>query len=78
MIRTTVEESSRGGSGTGSVRIAPGDGGGSRMIAEWTYTGMTRTRDKVLLSLINSFPMQRMIARLWPKALDRYARSELA
>ena len=38
VLRWTVEESSWGGSGTGSVRIAPVDGGGSRLRAEWTYT----------------------------------------
>ena len=78
VIRMTVEESSWGGSGTGSVRIAPADGGGSRVHAEWTHTGVSRTRDKVLLALIHSFPVRRMIAREWVKALDRYAQSDLA
>jgi hypothetical protein len=78
VLRWTVEESSWGGSGTGSVRIAPVDGGGSRVRAEWTHTGVTRPRDRVLLSFINSLPMRRMIAREWVKALDRYARSDLA
>jgi ATPase subunit of ABC transporter with duplicated ATPase domains len=32
----TVEESSWGGTGTGSVRIAPVEGGGRRVHAEWT------------------------------------------
>jgi hypothetical protein len=77
-IRTTVEESSWGGGGTGSVRIAPADGGGSRVHAEWTHTGATRTRDRVLLSVINSPPMRRLIARLWVQALDRYAQSDPA
>jgi hypothetical protein len=77
MIRWTVEESSWGGSGMGSVRITPLDGGGSRVHAEWTYTGASRTRDKVMLSLISRFPMRRMIARGWEKALDRYAQSDL-
>jgi len=75
VIRTTVKESSWGGGGTGSVRIASADGGGSRVHAEWTHTGVTRTRDRVLLSFINSLPMRRMSARLWVKALDRYAES---
>lgn len=78
VIRTTVEEGSWGGGGTGSIRIAPADGGGSRVHAEWTHTGVTRTRDRVLLSLIDSFPMRRMVAGLWVKALDRYAQSDLA
>lgn len=75
VIRMTVEESSWGGAGTGWVRIAPADGGGSQVHAEWTHTGVTRTRDRVLLSLLNSPPMRRIIARLWVKALDRYAQS---
>jgi len=76
VIRTTMEEGSWGGGGTGSVRIAAADGGGSRVHAEWTHTGVTRTRDRVLLFLFNSLPMRRMIARLWVTALDRYARSD--
>ena len=50
VLRMTVQESSWGGSGTGSVRVAPLDGGGSRVHAEWTHTGVARTRDKVLLA----------------------------
>ena len=54
------------------------DGGRSRRHAEWTYTGASRTRDKVMLSLIPLFPLRRLIARRWVKALDRYALSDLA
>ena len=78
VLRWTVEESSWGGSGTGSVRIAPCDGDGTRVHAEWTYTGASRTRDKVMLSLIPRYPLSRLIARGWVKALDRYAQSGLA
>jgi hypothetical protein len=78
VIRMTVEECSWGGSGAGSVRIAPVDGGGSRAHVEWTLTGASRTRDKVLLPLMHSFPLRRFIAHEWVKALDRYAQSELA
>jgi hypothetical protein len=53
------------------------DGGGSRVYAEWTYTGASRTRDKVMLSLIQRFPLRRMIARGWVTALVHYARSNL-
>ena len=52
--------------------------GGSRVYAEWSYTGASRTRDKVMLSLLGRFPLRRMIARGWVNALDRYAQSELA
>ena len=78
VLRWAVEDCSWGGSGTGTVRIAPVDGGGSLVHAEWTYTGATRTRDKVMLSLIQRFPMRRIIARGWVKALNRYAQSGLA
>jgi hypothetical protein len=78
VIRWTVEECSWGGSGTGSVRIAPVGGGGSLVHAEWTYTGASRARDKVTLSLIPRFPLRHLIARGWVKALDRYAHSNLA
>ena len=40
----------------GSVPIAPSGDGGSLVHAEWTYTGASRTRYKVLLSLIPRFP----------------------
>ena len=78
VISWTVEECSWGGSGTGSVRIAHCDDGGSLVHAEWTYTGASRRRDKVMLSLIPRFPMRRLIAREWVKALDRYAQSGFA
>lgn len=78
VIRMTVEEASWGGSGTGSVRVVPAGDGGSRVHAEWTHTGVSRTRDKVLLALIHSFPVRRMIAREWVKALDRCTQSDLA
>lgn len=76
MLQFTLEECSWGGSGTGSVRVTPVGGGGSRVYAEWAYTGASRTCDKVMLSLIQRFPLERMIARGWVKALDRYAKSD--
>lgn len=76
-VRFMIEECSWGGSGAGSVRTSPADGDGSRVHAEWTYTGATRTRDKVMLSLIQRFPMRHVIARGWAKALDRYAETGL-
>ncbi len=75
VVRWTIQESSWGGSGTGSVRIAPVDGGGTRVHAEWTYTEANRTRDKIMLWLIQRFPVRRIIGCGWVKALDRYARS---
>ena len=76
VVRWTTEESSYGGHGTGSVRIAPIDDGGSRLHVEWDYTDIRRTRDKLILFLIQRFPMSRVIARLWTSALNNYAQSD--
>jgi len=76
VVRWTVDESSYGGHGTGSVRIAPADDGGSRLHVEWDYTDISRRRDKVMLFLIQRFPMSHLISRMWASALDRYAQSD--
>lgn len=76
VVRWTVEESSYGGHGTGSVRIAKTGDGGSRLHVDWSYTDISRTRDKLMLFLIQRFPMSRMIARMWASALNRYAQSD--
>jgi hypothetical protein len=76
VVRWTVEESSYGGHGTGSVQIAPTVDGGSRLHVEWDYTEVGRTRDKLLLFLIQRSPMRRMISRMWVTALDGYSRSD--
>lgn len=75
VVRWTVVESSYGGHGTGSVRIAPSGDGGSKLGVEWSYTGITRTRDKIMLPMIQCFPINRLIARMWVGALDRFAAS---
>jgi hypothetical protein len=72
-VRWTMVETSWGGGGDGSVRIDPAAGGGSRLHVEWAYTGFTSARDRVLLPLIQSWPMRRMISGMWGKALDQYA-----
>ena len=77
-VRWTVVESSYGGHGTGLVRVASTDDGGSHLHAEWTYTDIRRRRDKVVLFLIQRFPMDRLISRMWTSALDRFAQSDLA
>ena len=76
VVRWTEEESSYGGHGTGSVRIAPTDAGGSRLQVEWTYGDPSRTRDKIMLFLIHRSPVNRLISRLWASALNRYAESD--
>jgi len=73
VLRWTVVESSYGGGGQGFVRIAPRDGGGSRLHAEWANT--EPRRQKLLLFLLRLVP-DRMIARMWAAALDRYARPQ--
>ena len=73
-VRWTVVESSYGGGGEGVVRVAPRQGGGSRVHAEWTYT--QPRRQKAMLSLFLHLPMNRLIARMWTSALDRYAQSQ--
>jgi hypothetical protein len=73
LVRFETVESSYGGGGTGSVRIEPAVGGGSRLRVEWSYTGVTRLRDKVALPLIQAWPMRSVIRRSWATALDRYA-----
>ncbi len=78
VLTWTLVETSWGGGGTGEVRISPAAGGGSRLLVEWGYTGATRTRHKIGLSLIQRAPMRRMIARSWARALDRYARQDQA
>ena len=78
VVRMTLEDCSWGGGGTGSIRAAPVDGGGSRVQDEGTCTGATRLRDKAGLSLIRRFPLRQLIARGWRNALDRNAESELA
>jgi hypothetical protein len=74
-IRWTVVESSYGGAGDGSVRIAPGVDGGSRLSVEYDNTG-ARPLLRPLLFLLHHGPMGRIISRMWASALDRYARSE--
>ncbi len=76
VIRTTVVEASWGGSGDGTFRIHPADGGGSRVQTEWTHTGVRRPLDKVLIFMINRFPIRTLVSRLFVGALDRYAQSE--
>lgn len=73
-VRWTVVDSSYGGGGEGLVQIAPGDDGGSRVHAEWSYTG-ARPIQRPALFLIQHGPMRRMISRMWTSALDRYADS---
>lgn len=73
VVRFETVESSYGGGGTGSVRVAPTADGGSRVAVEWSYTDVASRKDKVVLALIQVWPMRSIIRRGWRKALDRYA-----
>src|SRR5687768_17374934 len=73
-VRWTVLESSYGGGGEGQARIAPGEDGGSRVHAEWTYTG-ARLMQRPPIFLIQHGPVGRVVKRMWASALDRYAES---
>jgi hypothetical protein len=75
VVRWVDVETSWGGLGSGEVRIVPVDGGGSRLEAQWTNGAATRWRDEVLLWLLHRGPMHRVIARMWRKTLDEYARA---
>ena len=76
VVRWTEVENSYGGRGSGSVTIAPAEGGGSRLAVEWSSYDASRARDRIGLFVIHRTPMNRMIARMWRSALDRYADSE--
>lgn len=75
VVRWTTVESSYGGGGAGSVRISPAGDSGSRLEVGWSYTGITRPRDRILLPLIQRWPMSRLIAGMWTTSLDDYART---
>jgi hypothetical protein len=75
VVRWADVETSWGGLGSGDVRIIPADGGSSRIEAQWTNGGGARMRDKMLLWLLHQGPMHRVIARMWRKTLDEYAKA---
>lgn len=76
VIGLTVQESSYGGAGEGSFRIAPGEHGGSRLHVEWDNTDAARSWQKLLLWLIHRGPLGRIVSRMWTTSLDRYAQSD--
>ncbi len=76
VVRLTVVESSYGGAGTGEFRIAPREGGGSRLHVEWDNTDAARPWQKLLLLLIHRGLVGRVVSRMWTSALDRFAQSD--
>jgi hypothetical protein len=71
IVRWTVIESSYGGGGEGFVRVAPREGGGSRVHAEWDNANPRR--QKLLLFLIEHAPTNVLVSRMWAAALNQYA-----
>jgi len=58
-----MEESSYSGHGTGTVRIAPTDDGGSRLHVDWNYTDISRTEQAHVIPN-PALPMSRVISRI--------------
>ena len=75
-VRARAVETSWGGSSEATYRILAAAGGGSRLQAEWAHLGVTKPHEKVLIAILNRFPMSTCIARLHVEALDRYAEAE--
>ncbi|GAA3509237.1 hypothetical protein [Georgenia daeguensis] len=72
VVRWTVTQSSYGGGGEGFVRTSPLGDGGSRVHAEWSYSG-ARWTQRPLLFLLQQRPMVVLISRMWTSAFNRYA-----
>ena len=71
VIRWTELETNHGDPGDGFIRIEPRGAGGSQLHVEWS-TNPVRMRDKLAMFLLHH-TMNRVIARMWRKALDRFA-----
>ena len=73
VIRWRELETNHGDGGDGSMRIEPNGAGGSRVHVEWS-THPVRLRDRMAIFVLHH-TMNPVIARMWAKALDRYALS---
>jgi hypothetical protein len=73
VVRWTELETNHGDPGDGFMRIDPNGLGGSRLHVEWS-TRPVRPRDKVAMFLLHH-TMNRVIARMWRKDLDRFAQT---
>lgn len=74
-VRWTMTETSYHGGGQGFVRATPLAGGGSRVSAEWDYTGAPLVH-RPFLFLLQHGPMRAMITRMWVSALDGFAEAD--
>jgi hypothetical protein len=71
VIRWSELETNHGDPGSGFMRIEPRETGDSHLHVEWS-THPVRLRDKLAISLLHH-TMNRVIARMWRQALDRFA-----
>ena len=76
LVRWTEVETNHGDPGAGFMRIEPDGAGGSRLHVEWS-THPVRTRDRAAIVVLHH-TMNRVIARMWRKDLDRFARDHAA
>jgi hypothetical protein len=74
VVRWVFTETSYGGGGDGLVRATPRPGGGSRVHAQWTSTGIRRQR--ALLFVVHHTVLHRMIQRQWAATLDELAATD--
>ena len=70
-VRWTELETNHGDPGDGFMKIDSNEFGGSRLHVEWS-THPVRPRDKVAMFLLHH-TMNRVIARMWRRDLDRFA-----
>ena len=73
LVRWTELETNHGDPGDGFMRIAPHGAGGSQLHVEWGTHPVSR-RDKVAMFVLHH-TMNGVIARMWRKELDRFARA---
>lgn len=73
VVRFVTVDCNYGGGGSGSVRATPRPGGGSHVEVEWSYTDVRGRKDRVVLAVIQAWPMRSVIRSGYRKALDRYA-----
>ncbi|WP_107765638.1 hypothetical protein [Nocardioides terrigena] len=71
VVRWTELETNHGDPGDGFMRIEPSRAEGSHLHVEWS-THPVRIRDKLAIFLLHH-TMNRVIARMWRNALDRFA-----
>jgi hypothetical protein len=69
VVRWSIVDSSYGGGGDGEAQIRPRPGG-SHLAVFWSNEG---ERQRALLWVLHHLPLDRLVARMWRRALDQYA-----